>query len=355
MTDACADSELTGMLLEQADRLLGREVTREVLARADAGEYPQALWQAIEDAGLPAALLPESAGGAGIGMADGLRLIRRLGYHAVPLPLAETMLAQALWCEAGGSPPPGSVTLVPAEHPLHLRRSGARHTLAGTCQRVPWGARADHLLLEAREDDGARRLVLVRGGVAGAEAVRNLACEPRDTVRFEGIELDASAIRPAPRERLFAVGALMRAQQMAGAMERCLDFAVTYATERRQFGRPIGKFQAIQHMLAEAAGHYAAAVAAADLAAGTWHGEQFEFSVAIAKSRVGEAAGKVAAIVHQVHGAMGFTQEHPLHFSTRRLWSWRDEFGGEGHWQTELGRMVCAAGGTALWPALAGD
>lgn len=78
-----------------------------------------------------------------------------------------------------------------------------------------------------------------------------------------------------------------------------------------------------------------------------------EFSVAIAKARVGEAAGHVAAICHQVHGAMGFTQEHPLHFSTRRLWAWRDEWGAETYWQEQIGRIVCAQGGEGFWPLLA--
>jgi len=145
---------------------------------------------------------------------------------------------------------------------------------------------------------------------------------------------------------------LMRAQQMVGAMERCLDHALRYAMERKQFGRPIGKFQAVQMMLAEAAGHHAAATAAADLAAEAYGTAQLDFAVAVAKSRVGEAAGKVAEICHQVHGAMGFTQEHPLHFATRRLWSWRDEFGHEPFWQARIGRLVCERGGGALWPLL---
>ncbi len=144
----------------------------------------------------------------------------------------------------------------------------------------------------------------------------------------------------------------MRAQQMAGAMERCLAYALAYANERKQFGRPIGKFQAVQHMLADAAGQYAAATAAADLAASAWGTSAFPLAAAIAKARTGEAAGRVAEICHQVHGAMGFTQEHPLHYATRRLWSWRDEFGGEAVWQDRIGRAVCEAGGEVLWATL---
>jgi len=357
MTNGFSDSDLTGLVLEQADRLLAAEVTREVLAQADAGDYPAKLWQVCEDAGLPAALLPESAGGTGIAFKQGMRLVRRLGYHAAPLPLAETMLANLVWHDAGGTAPQGSVCVVPGES-IALHRSGARWTLRGTAQRVPWGRTADRLLLEACDADGVRRLALLASEwlpSAGSGAVRNLAGEPRETLCLDEVVVGEDAIRPSLPTPLFAAGALLRAQQMAGAMERTLDFALDYAMERKQFGRPIGKFQAIQHMLAEAAGHYAAAVAAADLGADAWGSAQFEFAAAIAKSRVGEAAGRVAAIVHQVHGAMGFTQEHPLHFSTRRLWSWRDEFGSEAHWQAQLGRLVCGAGGEALWPALAGD
>jgi len=129
---------------------------------------------------------------------------------------------------------------------------------------------------------------------------------------------------------------------------------VTYAGERRQFGRTLSKFQAIQHMLAEAAGHLAASEAASALAGDAYATPSFAFQVAVAKARSGEAAGKVAEICHQVHGGMGFTQEHPLHFATRRLWSWRDEFGGEAYWQERIGRAVCADGGEALWPRLVG-
>ena len=66
--------------------------------------------------------------------------------------------------------------------------------------------------------------------------------------------------------------------------------------------------------------------------------------VASAKVRVGEAAGAGAAIAHQLHGAIGFTAEHALQRYTRRLWSWRDDFGAESHWAEELGRAVAAAG-----------
>ena len=75
-------------------------------------------------------------------------------------------------------------------------------------------------------------------------------------------------------------------------------------------------------------------------------------AIAVAKSRAGEAAGIGAAIAHQIHGAIGFTYEHSLHFLTRRLWAWRDEYGGEAEWNLLLGRHLAAAGADRLWPEL---
>jgi len=131
---------------------------------------------------------------------------------------------------------------------------------------------------------------------------------------------------------------------MAGALEGTLELAVQYANDRVQFGRPLAKFQAIQHQLALLAEQVAAARVAADAACATLASGKGdpEIAVAGAKIRAGEAAGKGTDYAHQVHGAIGFTAEHRLHHLTRRLWSWRDEFGTETHWSMALGRRVAA-------------
>ena len=138
-------------------------------------------------------------------------------------------------------------------------------------------------------------------------------------------------------------------------MERALDTAVTYAGERKQFGRPIAKFQAVQQQLAVMAGQVAAAGAAADVgveALAVDDAARQEFLIAIAKTRVGDAATLASEIAHQVHGAIGFTKDYSLQLSTRRLWSWRDEFGGDSEWAAKVGAYVCAGGADALWPTL---
>jgi acyl-CoA dehydrogenase len=157
---------------------------------------------------------------------------------------------------------------------------------------------------------------------------------------------------------LTLMGAAMRAVQIGGALQAILSLATDYAQERVAFERTISKFQAVQHNLAKLAGETAAAVAAASSAADTIQtmdtfNDAVFFETAAAKIRAGEAAGQGAAIAHQVHGAIGFTEEHILHRFTQRLWAWRDDFGNESEWAVQLGEFVAKGGADELWPLLA--
>ena len=141
---------------------------------------------------------------------------------------------------------------------------------------------------------------------------------------------------------------------MSGALETVLALTIDYVQTRKQFGKPISGFQAVQHQLAVLAGEVAAAQRATDAALDAVGTPAVAFEVAAAKARVGEAAGVAAAIAHQMHGAMGFTHEHHLHQFTRRLWAWRDECGNETFWQRRLGRQFAARGADRAWPLLTG-
>jgi alkylation response protein AidB-like acyl-CoA dehydrogenase len=172
---------------------------------------------------------------------------------------------------------------------------------------------------------------------AAAAAVRVAAYQGTD------IPFAERALLPHPEDR--ERGALMRSIQMCGAMARVRDLTVIFAAERHQFGQPINKFQAVQHHLAE----LAAEAAAADAMVAGILARPTRSAVAAAKVVTGRAAGRVATIAHQVHGAIGFTQEHQLHRFTTRLWQWRDDFGTESDWAIDLGRSL--AGGN-LWEAM---
>lgn len=354
-----SEQDISRILLEQSDRLFQQHATKDVLTAADRGEWSAPLWRAVEEAGLPLALVDENAGGVGLAAGDVARLLRRSAYYAVPLPLAETIIANALWTQAGGAPLDGAATLAPmnAQDRITLTRSSDGAVLDGIAHAVPWGKQAAHIVALAYDEAGTPHLCRVNADAVKSNTQRrNVAYEPRDKINLCGVAVASKDCLAAPdalrAHGLLPLGAAIRTQQMVGAMERCLDYALAYANERVQFGKQIGKFQAIQHMLASAAGQFAAASAAADALTETPGLGDDLFAVAVAKARAGEAAGLVAAACHQVHGAMGFTHEHPLHFASRRLWAWRDECGSETYWQEWLGRLICAGGGEALWPTI---
>jgi alkylation response protein AidB-like acyl-CoA dehydrogenase len=131
---------------------------------------------------------------------------------------------------------------------------------------------------------------------------------------------------------------------LVGAMKRAFELTLDYANQRVQFGKSIGKFQAIQHQLAVMAEQVAAAAMAAQAAfAAGGAGLPPAPACAVAKARTSEAAAQVAAIAHAVHGAIGITEEYDLQLVTRRLHEWRVAHGSEAHWHGVLGRQLLAS------------
>lgn len=338
------------LLRDSAARVFADHVSPALLAAAEAGSWPEAAWRTIEEAGLSRALLPEAAGGYGVAPAEALSILDEAGAHAVPLPLAETMLAGWLLAGAGLEMPDGPLSAAPvrAADALALTRTEAGWRIEGTVRRIPWGRNVAALAAVAIHR-GRPMVALVPRDGWQVEPGTNLALEPRDTLVIDSPLPDA-AVAPGGAEavQLRAVGAALRSRQISGALARLVEISTRYALDRTQFGRPIGKFQAVQHNLAVLAGAAAAATAAADGAAEAIAPVR-PLAIAAAKQRCGEAASQGAAIAHQVHGAIGFTYEHSLHYLTKRLWSWRDEFGNEAEWAALLGRHMAASGPDRLW------
>jgi alkylation response protein AidB-like acyl-CoA dehydrogenase len=142
-------------------------------------------------------------------------------------------------------------------------------------------------------------------------------------------------------DRLAAIAALLHAGLLVGAMKRAFELTMDYANQRVQFGKSIGKFQAIQHQLAVMAEQVAAGGMAAQAAFAAGAPDlPPPHACAVAKARTSEAAVQVAAIAHAVHGAIGITEEYDLQLSTRRLHEWRGAHGSEAFWHRELGRAL---------------
>ncbi|SDE71890.1 acyl-CoA dehydrogenase [Blastococcus fimeti] len=344
-----------------SDQDLVIETVRGLLARHEPFDptperrWDAGLWSALAENGLTGVGLPESAGGSGGELADAVAIVRTLASGAGAVPVAEQLLVAGPAVIAAGLPLP------PVDEPLTFGHAeGVRATpagdgwsLSGTVADVPWGGAAAHVALLATGPDGAVLALLPTAGLPASGAV-NLAGEPRSTLELDGVPAVAAPLNPAQVRELRAGYALARAVQLTAALEQVLAWTVQYAGERQQFGRSLAKFQAIQMELAEMAGEVTAVTALTDAAVQALHhgSDDFWLAAAAAKVRAGAAVEVVARLAHQVHGAIGFTQEHKLHHLTKRLWSWRDEAGSELVWSKVLAQGLLADGPNGLWPAL---
>ena len=324
------------MLAEMIQRLFERSLGEGEQAQAREGQWLPGLWAEIEEMGLPLALLSEEQGGFGLSAAEQGEALRLLGQLAVPLPVIETMGANRLLASAGLELADGPAGLARADH-LVLQNG----RLTGTVERTAWG---EHLACLAVAV-GERLYRVPSTGWTVAESGSAMNFQPRPALAIDWA-VDTSA--PLPHCPL-AEGATLRAFQIAGALEAALDMTLEHTATRVQFGKPLQKNQVVQHELAKLAGELACATAAADLAAEALARGDL-LGVAAGSLRAREAAGNGAAIATQMHGAIGFTREHRLHLYTTSLWAWRDEFGGQVHWATLLGRAARDAGEAGYWP-----
>jgi acyl-CoA dehydrogenase len=332
------------LLADVVETFFSERCPPQQVAAIEAGADPDPLWRELEELGLTLAAVPEAAGGQGGSLLDALTIMRAAGRHAAPLPLAEAgLLAGWLLAEAGMSVSEGVLTVAPVRRgeTIRITTDGGNARLDGQALRVPWARTAERIVVLALDAEGRGYVASVPPAAAQITLGHNLAGEPRDDVVLAGVVVAGDDVAPvtATIEQLQLRGALARSVMMLGALERVRDLTVAWSKDRVQFGRPISKFQAVQHLLAELARDVAVARAAVDLAvsAAVDDIDAAWLEIASAKLVCGRAAGSVAARAHQVHGAIGVTKEYSLSVLTRRLWSWRDEFGSETEWAQQIG------------------
>ncbi|RWK47240.1 MAG: acyl-CoA dehydrogenase [Mesorhizobium sp.] len=310
-------------LLSQALGQLLEDQCKPQLVRAiERGESPATFWGLLEESGFANALVGEEQGGAGLALRNVFELLELCGTYAVPVPLAETMVARALITRAGARPPAGSIALARG---TAMDEGGLR------CAHVSYGRVADWALVQRSTE----WLLLP---VALAQTFATVF--PLDaTLAWDQSALAADRRLPAAQD-VQVVQACVTAAKLAGALMSVFNRTLHYANERQQFGRPIGKFQAIQHQLSVLSEHAFAARTAAQIGCQASGCVPDLLRVAVAKARTSEAALEVAALAHSIHGAIGFTEEFDLQLFTRRLHEWRQTAGSEAYWQSELGKVL---------------
>ncbi|MDI6878406.1 MAG: acyl-CoA dehydrogenase family protein [Desulfitobacteriaceae bacterium] len=362
-------SDMRNIILDTARRLFGNFATPETLTSATNGVWANDLWSRLEENGFT------SVDEDGLTYVDGLALLQIAGYYAVPLPLAESIIASKILVDLGLKKPDGvlSLGLIP-DGEVTVGANGA--SISGRWRDVPWARQADAVVLCAPTAVGKTIVALVGKGDFEVEPHNNLAAEPLDVLIANEITPRAYVVIEESQQDLLVHAALTRIMQGAGALEKVLDMTIQYAGERIQFGRPIAKFQAIQQQIALMAGETAAFLVIAGKALkalesvaetnggdmqivhalgekghdGTAMNEMLEVTV-LAKIRLAQAALVSPTNAHQVHGAMGFTEEYTLHHFTRRVWSYRHEYGNKQFWGDVL---LAILGEKDVWEFIAG-
>lgn len=310
------------LLTHALRQLLQDQCTPQLVRAVEGGQHPAGFWARLEESGFADALLPEASGGAGLALRDVFPLLELCGEFAVPVPLAHTMLARALLAGAGVESPPGSIAIAAG---IATPSGGLR------CAQAAFGRVADWVLT-------ARGEAAVLLPVAQAQAEPGVF--PLDaTLQWSETAVAQGGQVPGAHD-LEALQACAAAAQIAGALMNVFQRTLQYANERQQFGRPIGKFQAIQHQLSVLSEHTFAARMAAQIGCDAEAGTPDRLRVAVAKARTSEAALEVAAISHSIHGAIGFTEEFDLQLYTRRLHAWRQSAGSESYWHGVLGEEL---------------
>ena len=311
------------MFAEAIENILADHCTPALIREVESGGAASALWNELSGAGFLELMAEEAADGAGLELDAIFPIFVALGRRAAPVPAAQSIAARALMRQAA---PAGMITLAG-----HCRRAedGSVSTV-----HVAFGALADFVLADLNGD------------------LRLLDCAKAQRTPT-GVHGSLSATLRWPQEAVApAIGsngaqvaifsAAIHAAAMAGAMERLFSMTLEYCNDRVQFGKAIGKFQAVQHQLSVMAEHVACAGVAAELAFKAGAKVPALLPTATAKSCTSTAVPLVASIAHALHGAIGITEEYDLQLFTRRLHEWRMADGSEAYWNRIVGEALLA-------------
>ena len=300
------------------------------------------LWGRLESLDLTRLTASPERGGSGGSWVDAAALLGLAAAAAAPVPIAEHDLLGGWLLEAAGLPDDGRL------------RTVCRPDPSGVALNVTWARDVD-VLVALWEDRDEWRVSAIEVDHVAIDEERNLAGEPSDTVEFDLADLEAGVlVADEIGEQFHYRGALARCAQVVGAMERIVEVVLTHTNHRVQFGRPIARFQAVQHLVSDIAAETALARAATDAAvaraaASDWADPGMLFAVGVAKSCVGHAASVVVRNAHQVLGAIGTTLEHELHTLTTPILVRRSEYGSLHDWDETLTALASSAGHDRLW------
>ncbi|HEY1275834.1 MAG TPA: acyl-CoA dehydrogenase family protein [Thermoleophilaceae bacterium] len=275
---------------------------------AEAGTYDDDAWKELSELGWPGIFVDEANGGQGLGVLELVILMEELGYVLAPLPFLSNAAAGVVLQHAGSD--------AQRERWLPGIASGeARGTVGvlsgGEARLVPDADSADVIVLVG--SDGG---TVVEASAAEIEPLTTMD----NTRRFARVRTDGGEpLEGDPAAGMDRVAAAVAAE-LTGVSQRAMEMAVEYARDRKQFGRPIGAYQAVSHKCAQMLLEVEGARSGAYYAGWTADAEpdSLPLAASMAKAYASDAGWRVTAAALQVHGGIGFTWEHDLHFFLKR-------------------------------------
>ncbi|WGY01664.1 acyl-CoA dehydrogenase [Nocardioides sp. QY071] len=301
---------------------------------AESGPLAQTRWSPFAALGLHLVGVPEESGGSGGTVDDLVALAVLAGRHAADVPLVESTTAAWALAEAGfpvDASVSSSMPVAPASLVIH-----DDGTVTGQLTDVPWGGSVDQVV--AVTDDGRTVALAPRDAVVALGV--DLAGQPRDTLTFERIAPLATGTGLSP-DRMRRRTAMLRIAMTAGALQACSELTRRYVSERVQFGRPIGAFQAVQAHVVQLEQMAVMTTAVAERLA--MQVDPHDLDLAAAQVVTSENALVAARAAHQAHGAIGMTREYRLQGYTRRLHTWAGDLGEELELSRRLGVTASSA------------
>jgi alkylation response protein AidB-like acyl-CoA dehydrogenase len=320
-----------------ARQLFEHRATPERLTELEASDvrYDPALWRELASADLLGIALPENVGGSGHGFLELALLLTEVGWNVAPVPVYATLLLGADTIARHGSEPQrhrylpeiiqGNLLLTmglaepgrsdPTTPSTTASRDGGRWRISGAKELVPAGQLVNTVLIPAATDQGDVRVFLIDTDDGGVEVrpVDTTNHEPHADVFLDGAVASDDEHLLVDLDDVYARAVVGLCAIQLGVTERALRIAAAYTTEREQFGRPIGSFQAVQQRMADAF---------IDVEAIRWtmwqaawllgQDRQAAREASISKFWAAEAGARVAATTQQVHGGIGIDTTYPL-------------------------------------------
>ncbi|WPB90722.1 acyl-CoA dehydrogenase family protein [Streptomyces malaysiensis] len=316
-----------------------------------------ALWQVLLDLGWPYVSIDENAGGVGGDLMNLAEIVRASGRHNALVPLAETSSAAWVFAHGGGSVADlGSAATVLFGDRITWTTASSGVVVNGSINRMAWAGVVPTLLL-VRADSGTSSIGVIRPAeVKGLSITQgtNLAGEPCADLKFDSVRVANDELFDVPLtvSQISDRNGILRSAAILGAVERAVEHTAQHVATRRQFGRPLVKLQAVQHLLASIICERDLLGSAVQLALATGGAPG---ATAAASATAGRVANRVAAVAHQLHGAIGITQEHDLHLSTSRLTAWADSPRSQRSWEQRVGELAVAPDDQALWELMTNE